>query len=115
MCGVAEQLLAAGARPDLVNKDNKTAVDLAMQNPEKMEAVVQLLAKHSLLAAAQAGSAELVAEHLEHHNPDADPTSPQPLPADSPHRPDSCGAKPRTRSATFNVKWNRSSSASNRP
>ena len=67
-CSVAEQLLAAGAKPDLVNKDNKTAVDLAMQNPSnvdagKMEAVVQLLAKHSL-AAAQAGSAELVAEHL---------------------------------------------------
>ena len=35
-----------------------------MQNPEKMEAVVQLLGKHSLLVAAQAGSAELVAEHL---------------------------------------------------
>ena len=45
LCGVAEQLLAAGANPDLVNKDNKTAVDLALQNPEKMEAVVQLLAK----------------------------------------------------------------------
>ena len=41
LCGVAEQLLAAGAKPDLVNKDNKTAVDLAMQNPEKMEAVVR--------------------------------------------------------------------------
>ena len=61
LCGVAEQLLAAGARPDLVNKDNKTAVDLALQNPEKMEAVVQVLAKRSLLAAAQAGKAELVA------------------------------------------------------
>ena len=46
LCGVAEQLLAAGARPDLVNKDNKTAVDLAMQNPEKMEAVVQLSLIH---------------------------------------------------------------------
>ena len=64
LCGVAEQLLAAGANPDLVNKDNKTAVDLALQNPEKMEAVVQLLAKRSLRAAAQAGSAEFVAEHV---------------------------------------------------
>ena len=64
VCSVAEQLLAAGANPDLVNKDTKTAVDLALQNPEKMEAVVQLLAKRSLLVAAQAGSAELVAEHL---------------------------------------------------
>ena len=49
-CSAAEQLLAAGAKPDLVNKDNKTAVDLAMENPlkidaEKMESVVQLLAK----------------------------------------------------------------------
>ena len=40
MCSVSEQLLAAGAKSELVNKDNKTAVDLAMQNPEKMEAVV---------------------------------------------------------------------------
>ena len=66
LCSVAEQLLAAGANPDLVNKDTKTAVDLALQNPEKMETVVQLLAKRSLLAAAQAGSAELVAEHPAH-------------------------------------------------
>ena len=29
VCGVAEQLLAAGARPELVNKDNKTALLLA--------------------------------------------------------------------------------------
>ena len=69
LCGVAEQLLAAGARPELVNKDNKTVLDLSMENPlkidaGKMEAVVQLLAKRSLLAAAKAGSAELVAEHV---------------------------------------------------
>ena len=38
LCGVAEQLLAAGARPDLVNKDNKTAVDLARENPLKIDA-----------------------------------------------------------------------------
>ena len=37
--GVMEQLLVAGAKPELVNKDNKTAVDLAMQNAEKTEAV----------------------------------------------------------------------------
>jgi hypothetical protein len=66
---VAEQLLVAGAKHDLVNKDNKTAVDLALQNPlkidaEKMESVVQVLAKHWLLAAVHAGSAELVAKHV---------------------------------------------------
>ena len=50
-------------------QDKKTALDLANQNryrvdAGKMEAVVEALAKRSLLAAAQAGKAELVAEHL---------------------------------------------------
>ena len=66
---VINALLAAGAKPDLVNKDSKTATDLAIENPlkvdaEKMASVVHALAKHSLFAAAQAGQTELVAERL---------------------------------------------------
>jgi len=38
LCSVSGQLLVAGARPDLVNKDNKTAVDLARENPLKIDA-----------------------------------------------------------------------------
>ena len=55
VCSVAEQLLAAGASPDLVNKDNKTGVDLSMENPlkrdaGKMEAVVQVAIESQLPA-----------------------------------------------------------------
>jgi ankyrin repeat protein len=69
LCGVVELLVAAGANLDLINKLNKTALDLTLQNPlridgDKMAAVVGVLCKHSLRAAAQVGDAELVAEHI---------------------------------------------------
>ena len=48
LCGVAEQLLAAGARPDLVNKDNKTALVLACAHG--LEAAAALLAEPSQAA-----------------------------------------------------------------
>jgi len=69
VCGVVELLVAAGANLDLINKESKTALDLSLQNPlgidgDKMAAVVGVLAKHSLRAAAQVGDAELVAEHI---------------------------------------------------
>jgi len=69
VCGVVELLVAAVANLDRINKENKTALDFSLQNPlaidgDKMAAVVGGLAKHSLLAAAQVGDAELVAEHM---------------------------------------------------
>jgi ankyrin repeat protein len=59
-------LLQAGANPNCTNWDGKTVLDLAesCDDEVKREEVKAVFARHSLLAAAQFGMEELVAEHI---------------------------------------------------